>query len=146
MDFGAKRKRPEFFGPFDATIRVTMLVENKQKNNYFSVLRSVLLQGFVLSRPISRCSNLVPCFLYASDPAKRKASQIRATLCPSRTAIVSSSFFKSERTLKVRRVSFFIRRILALDLHSHYCASGTLLTFVPFYVILLSDVCHPLEA
>ena len=73
---------------------------------------------------MSRCSNLVPSFLYASEPARRKASQIRATLCPSRAAIVSSSFFKSERTLKVRRVSFFIGRILAPDLRSHYCASG----------------------
>jgi hypothetical protein len=93
-------------------------------------------KDFVLSRPISRCSSLVPSFLYASEPAKRKASQIRATLCPSRAAIVSSPIFKSDRTLKVRRVSFFIRKILAPDRYSHYCASRS--------VIDISSIkCHP---
>jgi hypothetical protein len=45
----------------------------------------------VLSRPISRCSNLVPSFLYASEPMKRQASQIRAPLCPSHATIVEPS-------------------------------------------------------
>ncbi|MCU1307816.1 MAG: hypothetical protein JWN45_2511 [Acidobacteriaceae bacterium] len=36
--------------------------------------------GLVPSCPKMRCRNLAPCFLYTSDPARRKASQIRATL------------------------------------------------------------------
>jgi hypothetical protein len=36
--------------------------------------------GLVPTRPSIRSRNLVPCFLYASDPAKRKASHMRATL------------------------------------------------------------------
>ncbi len=90
-----------------APVRVT---RSPQKNEGQRGFQS---KDFVLSRPISRCSNLVPSFLYASEPANRKASQIRATLCPSLAAIVSSSFFRSERTLKVRRVSFFIRQNLS---------------------------------
>jgi hypothetical protein len=65
-------------------------------------------------RPSIRSRNFRPCFLYASEPAKRKASQIRAALCPSRCAIASISFFRFDCTLKLRRVSFLIEGILAL--------------------------------
>ena len=67
----------------------------------------------VPNRPSIRSKDLVPCFRYTSDPAIMNASQIRATLCPSRFAIASIDFFRSELTLKVRRASFFIRAILA---------------------------------
>ena len=43
-----------------------------------------------------------------SEPASRKASQIRATLCPSRSAIDSTRRLRFELTRKVSRVSFFI--------------------------------------
>jgi hypothetical protein len=37
---------------------------------------------FTLRRPINRCKNLLDCLLNRSDPARRKASQIRATVRP----------------------------------------------------------------
>jgi hypothetical protein len=93
-------------------------------------------------RPIIRSRNFRPCFLYASDPARRKASQIRAVLCPSRSAISSISFFRFDCTLKLRRVSFLIEQILALCRSRQF--RKNLLTQEGKNVILLVPICHPL--
>ncbi len=61
-------------------------------------------------RERKRWRYLGPLFLYVSDPAFKKASQICATLRPSRAAIVSRLFFKSDRTRNDSLVSFFIGR------------------------------------
>lgn len=92
-------------------------------------------------RPIIRSRNFRPCFLYVSDPARRKASQIRAALCPSRSAIASISFFRFDCTLKLRRVSFLIEEILALCRSQQF--GRNLLTQDGNSVILMAPICHP---
>ncbi len=47
-------------------------------------------------RERKRCSDCGPLFLYVVAPAFKKASQTCATLRPSRAAIVSMVFFRSE--------------------------------------------------
>ena len=87
---------------------------------------------FVFAR--NRCRNFAPCFLYTSDPALRNASQICATLRPSEAAIASIRSLRSDRTLKVNRVSFF------MFAKFYHCFSAAriqqILTIVQTYVIL----------
>ena len=66
----------------------------------------------------SRCRNFAPCFLYASNPALRNASQICAALRPSCAAMPSSSFLRSVGILNVNCVSFFIGTRLPKHFHS----------------------------